>query len=87
MAMDTAQARANAVGQAANVVGMLKTIAHSIQRLEQARALYVAGADPVFNAAFNALFDTSDRAEISAMITQLKAINDDWISNHPWATS
>lgn len=87
MALEQAPARAAAVSRAANVVGTIRTIYDHIQRLEQARALYVAGTDATFNSAFNALFDVTERAEISAMITQLKGIADDWEVNHLWATS
>jgi hypothetical protein len=49
--------------------------------------VYQAGTDPTLNAAFNALFDAVERTEISAMITQLIAIADNWEVNHPWVTS
>lgn len=87
MSFAQAEQRAQAVGHARGVLGRLRT-AHTIAvELRDARALYAAGTDPAFNAAFDALYNTAaDRTELAAMINQLTALCvTDWEVNHPEA--
>lgn len=87
MAFDTAQQRVQALQQAGDLVGLTRTIYAYCAKLKAAKALYAANTDPAFNAAFNALFTTADRSELSTMITQLETLMADWEANHPWATT
>jgi hypothetical protein len=86
MAFDTATTRITAVERAGNTLGQLRTVYTYAQRLRDAKALYLAGTDPVFNAAFEALFTGADRTELATMIDQLTALCiTDWEANHPSA--
>lgn len=82
MAFATAQTRITAVGQAGNVLGQIRTAYTFGVMLRDALALYQAGTDPAFNAAFNALFTQADRTELGAMINQLSTLVADWETNH-----
>lgn len=85
MAWDTFTTRADAADRVRNLLGTVRTIHVAAQQLRDARALYLAGTDPVFNAVFDQLISTSgDRAELSAMIAQLTGLCiTDWEANHP----
>lgn len=84
MAFDTAQQRIDAVGRVGNILGTLRTVHHFALLLRDARALYQAGTDPAFNAAFDAIFNAAgDRSELSTMIVQLTAlVITDWEASH-----
>jgi hypothetical protein len=82
MAFDTAKDRIRAVERAGNALGSIRTIYVMAKDLQGALALYQAGTDPAFNAAFNVLFTTADRQELAAMINQLATLATDWETNH-----
>ncbi len=82
MAFGTAQQRIAAVERAGNVLGQLRTAYTFGAALRDALALYQAGTDPAFNAAFNALFTAQDRTELGTMINQLLTLVADWETNH-----
>ena len=82
MAFSTARDRIAAVERASNVLGQLRTAYTFGATLRDALALYQAGTDPAFNAAFNALFTQADRTELGAMINQLSTLMTDWETNH-----
>ena len=85
MAFATAQAKIDAVTQAGNVLGILRTVYQFSVQLQAALTLYEAGTDPTFNAAFNALFSAAERQELAAMIGDLSALVTGWQVNHPGA--
>ena len=83
MSFVTAAARVDAVEKAGNILGTLRTIYIQAKNLKTLKALYVAGSDPVFNAAFEAVFNVAgDRTELAAMIGQLETLIADWEVNH-----
>ena len=65
---------------------MLRTVHDFATTLQAAFALYQAGTDPTFNAAFNAIFTAGERSELGTMINQLIALCiTDWEANHAQA--
>ena len=82
MAYEQVDQRTAAVAMAANVRGRIRTIYADISDLAAVLALYQSGADPVFNAAFNVVFNASERVELGTVIGQLSALKNDWETNH-----
>ena len=84
MSFATAQQRIDAVGQVGNILGKLRTIHQFAVELRDARALYLAGTDPTFNAAFDAVFNVAgDRSELASVIASLTALAvTDWEGQH-----
>jgi hypothetical protein len=86
MAFDTAAARITAIEKAGRALGQLRTVHAFAVELQAALTLYQSGTDPVFNAAFNAVFTAGDRTELAMMIGQLTALCiTDWETSHPTA--
>jgi hypothetical protein len=85
MAWETFETRATAADQVRNLVGNIRTVHFIATQLRDARALYLAGTNPAFNAVFDQLVSTAqDRTELSAMIAALTAlVITDWEANHP----
>ena len=86
MSFAAAEQRIDAIEQVGRLLGTLRTVHQFAVHLRDARALYLAATDPAFNAAFEAIFNTSaDRTELAAMIAQLTAlVITDWEAAHPW---
>lgn len=86
MAFTTATTRIKAIESVARALGTLRTVHAFAHDLRDMVALYQAGTDPVFNAAFNAVFTAQDRAELSTMINQLTSlVITDWETTHAGA--
>lgn len=65
---------------------LLQIIYSAYQQAKSAQALlnlYLAGTDPVFNAAVNAMLTAAERSELGQMLVQLNALCTDWETNHP----
>ena len=83
MAFDTARARIEAVGKAGGTLDQLRGVYRTAKALQAKLALYQAGTDPTFNAAFNAVFDVAaDRSAIADMIGDLNTLIGDWETTH-----
>lgn len=84
MAFAQVEQRARAVSHARGVLDRLRGIHQMAIDLRDARALYIAGTDPVFNAAFDALYNAAgDRTELAGMINDLTAlVITDWEAVH-----
>jgi hypothetical protein len=83
MAFDTARARIEAVAKAGGTLDQIQSIYRTAKALQAKLALYQAGTDVTFNAAFNAVFDVvGDRNAIADMIGDLNALIADWESTH-----
>jgi hypothetical protein len=82
---DTFTAKMEAVQQASMIVPLLRNMYQSAAQLRAFRALYVAGTNPVFNQAVDALHSTAEFTEIAAMITQTTSLATDWETNHAGA--
>lgn len=75
MSFVTVQNRIDAMYSVSGLLGTIRTIHAHAAELKAARDLYVAGTNPTFNAAFDALFNTAaDRNEISTMIADVVAL-------------
>jgi hypothetical protein len=46
---------------------------------------YQAATDPAFNAAIDALFTPSEKAELAGMLNAVSVLVTDWETNHPLA--
>lgn len=84
MAWTTYDDRARATGQVRNLIGQIRTVHAATVILRDAKALYQAGTDPVFNNVFNELINSpADRTELATMIDQLVALCvTDWEAAH-----
>lgn len=84
MAWTDFDARADAAIRVRNVALLLRQAHQIATQLRDAKALYAAGTDPVFNAVFDRLINTpGDRTEAGGMIDQLTALCvTDWEAAH-----
>jgi hypothetical protein len=76
------QTTIQSVAEATNVLNSLHSVysqALTAQRLIQ---LYLSNADPVFNAAVNAMFSPVQRTELADMLTDVNTLIADWEANH-----
>lgn len=60
----------------------LRSIYQSSKLVQIKLALYQAGTDAVFNAAINALFNASERNDLSNMLTDINTLVTHWEANH-----
>lgn len=84
---DGYQAKSDASRKAFNLLPLIRGIYESGRQVQAALALYQANTDPAFNAAVNAIFNASERAELGQMLAQINALVIDWEANHALAIS
>lgn len=79
---DNASAKEQSVRDANNLLAHLRGLYSSCKSAQALMARYQANTDPTFNGAVNSLFNASERAELSAMLTPINALVTDWEANH-----
>jgi hypothetical protein len=84
---DTSQARRESVKQANNLLDLIRSLYQSGKQIQVLLALYQANTDPAFNAAINALYTSSERAELAVMLGQVNQLVTDWTNNHAGAVA
>lgn len=72
----------DSMGRAASVLPQLQQIYQQSQAVQGLITLYQAGTDPTFNNAVNTIFTPAERAQLSAMLTQLNTLVNNWTANH-----
>lgn len=78
---DTFATKQAALHRAALYLHYARQVYTAGKAMQQLKADYVAGTDPVLAAAVNALFSSAERAELSAMQTTLDTLLTDWETN------
>lgn len=79
---DAMTARMRAVRRATNLLAVARGAFEELKTLRTSLALYQAGTDPAFNAAVNALYTPTERAELAALIATSNTLLTNWEANH-----
>jgi hypothetical protein len=79
---DTAAATLQSVSQATGLLGGIRALYSQAKQMQTLLALYSAGTDAKFTTAVNTIYIAAERAELSAMLTQVNALVTDWETNH-----
>lgn len=79
---DSTQATIQSVSKAANVLNALRSVYSQAKTAQELITLYQSGANPAFNAAVDAIFTATQRAELSNMLGDVNALLADWEANH-----
>lgn len=79
---DNSAAKLQSIRDAANLLQLFRALYSQAKLIQTALTLYQANTDPVFNAAVNALFSTSERSELNTMAQQINTLVTDWETNH-----